>query len=295
MLCAPILNFVSPPPPTCSLTVSTPGGEQTGIQDTRVLIRHGSEIHVTWTSTGAKTAESGESVPLALSGTLVYAPSATTTYSYIFTRGNARAVCSFTATIEPEPVAVATSTPPVIAPVQKPVVPPVIVPPPAPPVPPPATTTQNIAIGSTTLVVADIPLLSGGTAHAGEAVPVSYLQITNTGTAYAKLNGFWLHQDGSANTSVVIGLSTIDDMGGSQGLAGGVEGASPFNAASGFAPTSALFAPGQMRLFTVKAILSGNVSAYLGTQLQLNVTSIDSTATAKGTFPIHGTTWVIAP
>lgn len=200
----------------------------------------------------------------------------------------------------------ATSSPPVavVVPVPKKVVPvPVVIPKPVvvKPVvvvpiqpPPPATTTVSFAIGTTTLAVQSIPLLFGGTAHTGESVPVSYLQITNVGTAGAQVKGFWIKQNGSAPPQAIIGLSTVDDVGGSRGLAGGLEGTVLFQNGRAFAPTDAYFAPGQMRLFTVKAMLTQNVLPYSGTQLMIDVASIETTGMVSGQFPIRGTTWTIA-
>jgi hypothetical protein len=130
--------------------------------------------------------------------------------------------------------------------------------------------------------------------HGGDAVPVSYLQINNIGQDGALLKGFWIRQNGSAPGEAVIGLSTVDDMGGSRGLVGGLEGSTPFKNGLAFASTTAYFAPGQMRLFTIKTIMTSQILPYLGAQLIIDVVSIDSTASPQGNFPIPGTTWTIA-
>lgn len=157
-----------------------------------------------------------------------------------------------------------------------------------------STSTESNTIGTTTLAVQSIPLLVGGTVHAGQSVAISYLQITNIGKDGALLKGFWIKQNGSASTTSVIGLSTVDDKGGSRGFSGGLEGATPFQNGLAFAPTDAFFAPSQMRLFTIKAVMANTVSLYVGTQLMIDVSSIETTATVKGQFPIRGTTWTIA-
>lgn len=159
--------------------------------------------------------------------------------------------------------------------------------------PPAATTTQPNTVGTTTLVVGRIPLLVGGAVHADETVSVSFLQITNVGEAGALLKGFWMKQNGSAPGESVIGLSTVDDKGGSRGLNGGVEGTVLFQNGLAFAPTNAYFAPGQMRLFTIKAIMAPSLSSYIGMELMIDVASIESAATVQGQFPIRGTTWTI--
>lgn len=153
--------------------------------------------------------------------------------------------------------------------------------------------TPVMPTANTTLAVSPVPLLFGGTARAGAAVPVSYLQITNVGKEPALLKGFWIRQTGSASTQSVIGLSTVDDQGGSRGSVGGLEGSTPFVNGLAFAPTDAQFAPGQMRLFTVKTVLSNNVSAYFGQQLMMEVAGLDASAALQGLFPIRGTTWTI--
>ena len=157
------------------------------------------------------------------------------------------------------------------------------------------TNKKNATKSNTTLVVQSVPLLFGGVAHAGGAVPISYLQINNVGKEVATLKGFWVKQNGSASTQSVIGFTTVDDKGGSRGSAGGTEGFVLFKNGLAFAPTAVVtFAPGEMKLFTIKAVLTGDVSYYLGQQLMMDVTSIDANANVTGSFPIRGTTWTIA-
>jgi len=122
-----------------------------------------------------------------------------------------------------------------------------------------------------------------------------YLQIENVGTAGAILTGFWVKQNGTAPGEAVVGLTTVDDKGGSRGVNGNKEGETPFQNDIAIAPTDAYFAPGQTRLFTIKAHVSRTVTPYIGMTLMLDVTSIETTATVQGQFPITGTTWTIAP
>lgn len=150
--------------------------------------------------------------------------------------------------------------------------------------------TKNVA---TTFAVAPIPLLMGGTARAGESIPVSYLQITNIGKKEATLTGFWVTQEGNASVGSIVGLATVDDRGGSQGYAGGVRGGSVFKGGKAFAPTKTIFAPGEMRLFTIKAVLGDTLTSEIGKQIKISVDSVQATASIKGSFPLAGTTWVI--
>lgn len=157
-----------------------------------------------------------------------------------------------------------------------------------------ASVSSVVKTGATTLVVSPVPLLQGGVARAGASVPLSYLQVTNTGKESATVKGFWVKQNGSAPEQAVIGLTTIDDKGASRGSAGGIEGYVLFKNGLAFAPTDAVLAPGQMRLFTIRAILTNNVSAYTGKQLMIDVASVETSAKVTGTFPIRGTTWTIS-
>jgi len=189
--------------------------------------------------------------------------------------------------VTPKPPPVVTSPPVVVTP------PPVVVPPVV--VPPVVTPPPTQTVGTTTLSVRKVPLLVGGTVHAGEAVPVSYMQITNVGDEGALVTGFWIVQNGSAPVASVIGLSTVDDKGVIRDVTGGTEGATPFQNGMAFAPTNAFFAPGQTRLFTIKALMTQNVSSYIGMQLMIEVASVKTTAETKSQqFPIRGTTWTIA-
>lgn len=147
--------------------------------------------------------------------------------------------------------------------------------------------------GTSTLFVESVPLLSGGIARAGTSVPVSYLYLRNTGKDYTTLTGFWVTQNGSASTKAVIGFTSVDDKEIAHGATGGSEGTTPFKNGSAFVPMDIVFTPGQERLFTIKAILTSDVSSYAGTQLKIDVTGVESNAQESGVFPIRGTTWTI--
>lgn len=159
--------------------------------------------------------------------------------------------------------------------------------------------TSTLVLGTTTkasgtLAVGLIPLLAGGVVSAGMSAPIAYLQMTNTGKENVTLKGFWLKQNGTAEGASIIGLTTVDDRGGSRGYSGGMEGATPFHKGVAYVPTApTLFAPGELRLFTIKAALTKNISAYIGKQLIVDVTGVDASASIQGTFPIRGTTWTL--
>jgi hypothetical protein len=145
-----------------------------------------------------------------------------------------------------------------------------------------------------TLAVNSIPLLFGGNAKLGASVPVSYLQLTNTGSESVTLKGFWMKQNGSAPDKAVIGLTTVDDKGGSRGATAAVEGSSPFKNGVAFVPTAeTTIAPGEIKLFTIKAVLS-TAATNVGKQLMLDVTGVEATSNLKASFPIRGTTYTVA-
>lgn len=183
-------------------------------------------------------------------------------------------------------VATTTTKQPVSVPRKPPAPPPTS----APPSPPPAP--ESGSTGPTTIVVESIPLLAGGTVHSGASVPVMYLQVTNIGEEGAQLSGFWIRQDGSAPIEVLLGLSTVDDRGIPRGSTN--DGTISLKDGLVFVPAKAYFAPGQLRLFTIKAAIRSSIGNYIGMQLNINVASLDTTATVAGQFPIIGTIWTIA-
>lgn len=148
---------------------------------------------------------------------------------------------------------------------------------------------NSAATGATELVVMPVPLLSGGVTNANASVPVAYLQVTNTGKDSLELRGFWVKQNGSASDQTIAGLSTIDDR---DNLLGATK-AMPFEKNIAFVPAPMYIVSGQTRLFTIRANLASNIQTEVGRQLMIDVTSIDSAAPIKGSFPIRGTTWTI--
>ncbi len=142
----------------------------------------------------------------------------------------------------------------------------------------------------TTLVVIPVPLLIGGTARGGSSVSVSYLQVINIGKESATLSGFSMKQNGTAKEESITGFTVSDD---SSSFRGATEVGNIFNNGLAFVPIQVPFAPGQTRLFTIKAILKSDVTPYLGTQLKIDVAGVRATAQLKNAFPIRGTTWTI--
>jgi hypothetical protein len=154
--------------------------------------------------------------------------------------------------------------------------------------------TLYVGIPPVTLRVTPIALLSGGIAHPGTTVPISYLQVVNQSSSTAALKGFWVRQDGSAPVSSIIGFSSVDGTGTSRASVGGLEGATPFVNGLAYVPSTAILAPGERKLFTLKVQLSSTSGRSAGTALMLNVTGIDAAAKFNASFPITGTTWTLS-
>jgi len=159
---------------------------------------------------------------------------------------------------------------------------------------------NQLAKVSSTLAVSPIPLLFGGVARAGNAVPVSYLQVTNIGKEALVLNGFNLMQNGTASVDVVSGFTLFD---GTDAFLGSVEnvsgprGSALFKSNAAFFPAVVSFDPGQMRLFTIKAVITNNtgvLSQNFGKNLMLGLTSVDTNGSVRGVFPIRGVSWIIS-
>ena len=140
----------------------------------------------------------------------------------------------------------------------------------------------------TTLSASMLPLLFGGTTRAGASVPVAYVKIVNTSSKESAIEGITLVQNGSAPVSVVTSFSTNDDKGGSRSTVN-----ASWKGNTTFVPLSATFAPGQMRIFTVKATMGTDAMLNIGKQLALNVSGIGTGAELPKVFPIRGTTWTL--
>ncbi|HYD93572.1 MAG TPA: hypothetical protein VEB18_03945 [Candidatus Paceibacterota bacterium] len=137
------------------------------------------------------------------------------------------------------------------------------------------------------LAVSGVPLLMGGTANANTSVPVAYIKVTNKGKSDTSISGFNLVETGSAPDSVVTGFSTSDDKGGSRSTV-----SATFNKkGQAFVPLAATLAPGQFRIYTIKAVIGSNTS--FGSQLRINVAGIETGAKTTAAFPIIGTTFTL--
>ncbi len=162
-----------------------------------------------------------------------------------------------------------------------------------------ATSTLQVGIVSAVsasaplVVVVPIPLLIGGVAHPGTSVAVAYLQVINIGTATATLEGFTLTQTGTAPLATVVGLTAVTDNGVARGTAGNMLTGTPFVGASAFIPLIITLAPREMRLVTIKAVMSPLLVPYLGSTLTLRVSGVTGTLRPHAAFPLFGTVWTM--
>ena len=151
----------------------------------------------------------------------------------------------------------------------------------------------STAKSASVLVVEPVPLLIGGVVRGGGTVSVSYLQLVNVGKDQIVLDGFSLRQAGGAPTSVIADLIAVDDTGtvhGSMVAHGG-----SFKNGVGFVPAKTTLAPGETRLFTLKAVTVPSIASHVGKQLRLEVSNvITSNASVRAHYPVQGTTWTLS-
>lgn len=159
--------------------------------------------------------------------------------------------------------------------------------------------TSTLTIGKkaqssvTTLVVEPVPLLNGGTAKASAAVPIAYFQVINIGKAIGKVESFSIKQNGSASTDAIIGFTISDSQSTVVTTVKAEAGKTLFKDKVAKLPMQALIGAGQMKLFTIKAIMAPSITSYIGTQLKLDVSAVETNGTEKGAFPVRGTTWTL--
>lgn len=139
-----------------------------------------------------------------------------------------------------------------------------------------------------TISVSSVPLFLSNTVAQGASAPIAYLKVHNSGKETVAIEGFELAQSGSASADSVIGFSTNDDKGGSRATIGGLATTKQFKNGKAYVPLAAAVAPGQVRIFTIKAILAKDASADLGKQLLIDVTGVRANGKVMGSFPVRG-------
>lgn len=152
---------------------------------------------------------------------------------------------------------------------------------------------KKVETSVTTFVVEPVPLLNGGVAKASAAVPVAYFQVINIGKAVGKVESFSIKQNGSASTNAVVGFTISDSQSAVVTTIKAETGKSLFKDTVAKLPMNALIGAGQMKLFTIKAIMAPTLASYIGTQLKLDVSAVETNGTEKGVFPVRGTTWTL--
>lgn len=285
-------------PPECAVLTKTASGQFWPMINHKLyLIQNAGEpLTIIWGGANATTAHNEQGSPIAFTGQQIVSPTQTTTYSYTFVGSEgAQTTCSVTTVVfgsrgvlQGNAGVNTTATAPTVTTVTS---------------TPSTTTITTVPAGTNSTAstppslepfsASEIPLLSGGYATPGSSVAVQYLKLVNLGKNNTFLPGIWLKQDGTAPVSSVIGFSSIDDKGTLSSSIGGTEGSTPFQNGRAFIPLNANFAPGQFRIFTIKAQISNNISASYGTNLVLDVVTVDTKGTVAGSFPIQGTTWVL--
>ena len=85
----------------------------------------------------------------------------------------------------------------------------------------------------------------------------------------------------------------IDDKGLSVAVTGGGAVNAPFSGEEAVAGMDATIAPGQRRLFTIRAMMASVLTSFRNSNIILDVTGVESTASVVGAFPIRGTVWSI--
>jgi len=140
------------------------------------------------------------------------------------------------------------------------------------------------------IAASPITLLFGGTAARSGKVPVAYVQLENKGKKTTAIEGFTLTQNGTAAGAKISAFETADDKGGSRTMVSNKDG-DLFKGKDAYIPLKATLAPGQIRIFTILAVV--DKSAVVGSTLKLDVKDIKTNATVGGKLPMKGTTWTI--
>lgn len=154
---------------------------------------------------------------------------------------------------------------------------------------PKASERKNSGKKEGTVYLSRIPLLIGGTGMGGASVPVAYVKVGNPSKEDVSIDGFTLTQYGSADTDAIVSFSTSDDHGGSLSTS-----ESAFKNGAAFVPLTATLAPGEVRIYSIKAQLARSLAAHSGKTLKLDVTGADLSANISSKFPIKGTTWTLS-
>lgn len=257
----PTLTHAAEAAPECLLIASTPRGYEVFTGEKDIEIHAAERVILAWIGINTTMVENRTGKGLSNVGLEVFTATGSGEFSYTF--GNDRGTVTCTANLQMKSVSAPTTEP------------------------------VTVDTRGSSVVVSDIPLLSGGVATAGMSIPVTYVKVENTSTAYASIKGFTLTQNGTADTDSIIGFTTSDNQGGSRTTIGGVEGNMPFDGNEVYVPLQVTLAPREFRIYTLKAILTRASTGEQGRTIALNLSGIDTTARISGAFPIRGTTWTL--
>jgi hypothetical protein len=327
--------------PTCELEVTTPIGSILVEDTSTILLQKGQVVEIHWESNHAKKATNklGDAVPL--QGTATSSPKKTTSYSYTFTSGTKKAVCSVKVIVvqgsfdakdlvtenkKPQISGTAIGVKSVYLTVfkkgaEKPVYTSKSIPVKNNEWNTKITknltkgeyaisllgrstelntiTTGNLTIGkkpitnASIFVAESVPLLIGGTVKKGTSAAVAYIQVINISKATGTVESFTLKQKGLASTDAIQGFTITDNKSTTNVVVGTPSEPIEFKDGSATIPLNTPIAGMDMRLFTIKILLSNSVTANIGKQIKLDVTGIGTTGTEKMVLPIRGVTWTI--
>ena len=145
----------------------------------------------------------------------------------------------------------------------------------------------------TTLVIESIPLLNGGKTGVNMNVPISYFQAINIGTNIGTVEKVAVRHTGTAPTSAIVGFTITDDQSLTNVAYIPKDPKTLFKNGVATIPVDAAIGGRQMRLFTVRALLSPTAFAYYGKQFQLSIVEVDMNAKQRATLPLPGVWWTI--
>jgi len=243
--------------PNCSLAAFASNGQSVFGTNGSISLGENDWLIVAWGTAGATTVRDLNNNQINTTGFVIVTPESNINYEYRAINAMGSATCSLSVTV-PGSTVEEDETP---------------------------------AESDGILAVTTVPLLWGGNAKANASIPISYLQLKNTGTETAHVSGFRVTQNGSATAgNVITRLTTVDDKGGSRGASE----TDPFGSDdSAFAPTDASIAPGSLKLFTIKAELDSTLMPHLFQNLKIDVIGVETNGSVQASFPLRGTTWTL--
>jgi hypothetical protein len=145
----------------------------------------------------------------------------------------------------------------------------------------------------TTFVAESVPLLVGGVIKNAGSASVAYIQTINIGKATGTVESITLTQKGNAQTSAIKGFTVTDNKSTTNVTFGSDLEPVVFKEGSVTIPLSTPIKGGDMRLFTIKVLLTNTATTNLGKHIKLDVSGIQTSGLEKMVLPIKGIAWTI--